>query len=470
MKIMLKNMKYIHTIRAVRHFMIITSLALCFVGVSCQNEGTIPEQFSDEEAVPVRLTLSTRGIESGGSEMLDNYSSDPANWYKTGTLFPQVPVQPRIALMVFNKEQNRYVYSRLLPFSSGKAEGEYQTRIRIPKGETEFYAFYAPNQTGKDLPYYTPGGNLQNAVPWDFLGEGMEEVDREDIAGAAFPAIIREQDDGSLGIPADNPYGGVTPAPSDEKIIDWTTTSMVAWEDAPGISNRLHMGMLSGKLTTTVQPASGEQAQEITVPLFRDFSRVRIYIASAASFDQITYNYKRIAFLNFPVLMSPSFRENDSDVSQLAGSTPGTGKNTEHTGTYSYGIKSETQLTIYEVPLNTDGKVDYAQMDAQKYEQFFIPQFLAPYIPEANSWQKGQPHPKIQLTVEYHTGGDTSQSRTRIFLLDVGEESSPGVYSGPVYPNRDYKVFIVLPESSDREIVYRVESWNSKTVDFPPFQ
>ncbi len=86
----------------------------------------------------------------------------------------------------------------------------------------------------------------------------MEEVDREDIAGAAFPAIIREQEDGSLGIPVDNPYDGVTPAPSDEKIIDWTTTSMVAWEDAPGISNRLHMGMLSGKLTTTVQPASGK--------------------------------------------------------------------------------------------------------------------------------------------------------------------------------------------------------------------
>ncbi len=124
--------------------------------------------------------------------------------------------------------------------------------------------------------------------------------------------------------------------------------------------------------------------------------------------------------------MSPSFRENDSDVSQLAGSTPGTGKNTEHTGTYSYGIKSETQLTIYEAPLNADGKIDYAQMDAQKYEQFFIPQFLAPYIPEANSWQKGQPSSEDTATVEYHTGGDTSQTRTRIFLLDVGEESSPG--------------------------------------------
>ncbi len=44
------------------------------------------------------------------------------------------------------------------------------------------------------------------------------------------------------------------------------------------------------------QPASGEQVQDITIPLFRDFSRVRIYIASIAPFEQIIYNYKRIAF------------------------------------------------------------------------------------------------------------------------------------------------------------------------------
>ena len=55
-------------------------------------------------------------------------------------------------------------------------------------------------------------------------------------------------------------------------------------------------------------------------------------------------------------------------------------------------------------------------------------------------------------------------------LLDIGEESSPGVYSGPIYPNRDYKVFMVLPEAADREIIYRVESWERKDVEFPPFQ
>ena len=120
--------------------------------------------------------------------------------------------------------------------------------------------------------------------------------------------------------------------------------------------------------------------------------------------------------------------------------------------------------------MHSDIEIDYVAMEARLYEQFVVPQYLAPYIPESNSWQKKQNHPKIQLTLDYFTGGDESQTKTRTFLLDVGEETSPGVYSGPIYPNRDYKVFIVLPESSDKEIIYRVEPWNSKEVDLPPFQ
>lgn len=127
-------------------------------------------------------------------------------------------------------------------------------------------------------------------------------------------------------------------------------------------------------------------------------------------------------------------------------------------------------MSIYEAPFTTDGKIDHTQMETRKYEQFFLPQYLAPYIPENNTWQKGYPHPKIQLTVEHSDGGNNSQLKTKTFLFDVGEETSPGVYSGPIYPNRDYKVFIVLPESSDKEIIYRVEPWVRKNVDFPPFQ
>lgn len=466
---MLRKVKYIHMIKLVRYFMRIMPLALPFVLVSCQkNEENIPEQFSEKDVVTVKLNLSTRGLEVGRSELLDEYSSEPANWYKTGTLFPQAPSVPRLALMIFNKDLNRCVYRRLLPFSSTIVDGQYQTKIRIPRGETELYALYAPNQTGKDLPYYTAAGVLQDKIPWDFSGSAVEEISEKEFAGVAFPAIIKEKNDGSLGLPVNNPYDGTTPAPADEKIIDWTETSKAAWDDLPGISNRLHLSMLSGKLVTSVQPISGKQEQEISVPLFRDFARVRIYIASAVRSDQAIYDYKRIAFLNFPILMSPSFRENDSERTQLAASTPGVANIMEHTGTYSYGIKNDLQLSIPEVPLTTEGQIDYVQMETRKYEQFCLPQYLAPYIPESNFWQKKQNHPRVQLTLESRTGGGVSKTKT--FLFDVGEESSPGVYSGPIYPNRDYKVFIVLPESSDKEIIYRVEAWKSKKVDLPPFQ
>ena len=277
--------------KAVRYSMITMSLVLCFISVSCRNEDTVSEQFFDEDAVTVRLNLTTRGVETGDSDLLDELSSDPFQWFKTGTLFPQAPAQPRIALMIFNRDLNRYVYNQLLPFNSTGVDGQYQINIRIPKGETEFYALYAPNQTGKDLPYYTPEGNLQNKIPWDFLGAGTEEISKEEFAGAAFPAIIKEQQDGSLGLPVNNPYDGVTPSPADEKIIDWKGTSVVAWTDLPGVSNRLHLSLLSGKTVASVLPASGKLAQEITVPLFRDFARIRVYIASAPRYGQVTYNY-----------------------------------------------------------------------------------------------------------------------------------------------------------------------------------
>lgn len=101
--------------KAVRYSMITMSLVLCFISVSCRNEDTVSEQFFDEDAVTVRLNLTTRGVETGDSDLLDVFSSDPSQWFKTGTLFPQAPAQPRIALMIFNRDLNRYVYNQLLP-------------------------------------------------------------------------------------------------------------------------------------------------------------------------------------------------------------------------------------------------------------------------------------------------------------------------------------------------------------------
>ena len=50
--------------KAVRYSMITMSLVLCFISVSCRNEDTVSEQFFDEDAVTVRLNLTTRGVES----------------------------------------------------------------------------------------------------------------------------------------------------------------------------------------------------------------------------------------------------------------------------------------------------------------------------------------------------------------------------------------------------------------------
>lgn len=57
--------------KAVRYSMITMSLVLCFISVSCRNEDTVSEQFFDEDAVTVRLNLTTRGVETGDSDLLD---------------------------------------------------------------------------------------------------------------------------------------------------------------------------------------------------------------------------------------------------------------------------------------------------------------------------------------------------------------------------------------------------------------
>lgn len=470
--------------KAVSYSTIMMSLILCFMSVSCQNEDTISEQFSDEDAVTVRLNLTTRAIDPLDDELTGYWGDDPETWYITGKLF-NPPVLPRIALMVFNKEQNRYVYSKLVTFQTGNEKGEYQTKIRIPKGESEFYALYAPNRTGwtdggssKNVPYYTPEGVLQNNIPWDFSEKEEGDISMEDIQGAALPAIINLKngtlwDEKSMPIlPKNNPYDGEHPSPSDEKIIKWLTDFNSG--TAP-YGNNIHIGMLSGKTTVTVLPSSGSTVQDITIPLFRDFSRIQIHIAKADQSTKFILYPKKIAFLNFPVMMSPSFRENDVDEAQLSLSTPN-GKNMEHTGVFSYGhLAGQSAYIIQSIPLTAGGEFDYEALG--NYHTFLpmcFPQYVAPYLPDTNLWQKKQEHPKILLEVGWCSSNygldPIHEVGSRTWAFDVGEESSPGVYSGPIYPNRNYRVSIVIPEFSEKEIIYRVESWNSKKVDLPPFQ
>lgn len=477
---MLKDIEYIRVMKAVRYSMITMSLTLCLISVSCQNEDTVSEQFSDEDTVTVRLNLTTRATDPSDDEITAYFGDDIETWYIAGNLF-NPPALPRIALMVFNKGQNRYVYSKLVTFQTGTGKGEYQTKIRIPKGESEFYAFYAPNRTGwayrgapKDVPYYTPEGVLKNNIPWDFSEKEEEDVSMEDIQGSALPAIIDLKngvlwdDKSTPTLPGNNPYDGEHPSPSDEKIIKWIKYDIT--ESAP-YGNNMHIGMLSGKTTVTVLPSSESTVQDITIPLFRDFSRIQIHIVKADQSQKFLHYPKKIAFLNFPVMMSPSFRENDSDKAQLSLSTPN-GKNMEHTGVFSYGpYVKPWSYVIPSIPFTAGGEFDYKAFS--NFIPMCYPQYVAPYLPDTNSWQKKQEHPKILLEVGWCNWGDhiyVDEVGSKTWVFDVGEETSPGVYSGPIYPNRDYKVFIVLPESSDKEIIYRVEPWNSKKVDLPPFQ
>ncbi len=476
---MLKNIKYIRMIKAVKYSMIMISLILCFISVSCQNEDTISEQISDGDAVTVRLHLSARGVENTNNRINNFWGNDPDNWFQHGNLF-YPPSLPKIALMVFNKEQNRYVYSKLVTFQTGIGDGEYQIKIRLPKGESEFYAFYAPNLTGlsyggspKDVPYYTPEGTLRNNIPWDFSEGEAEEISMNDIQGAALPAIISGipwEKESKPSLPENNPYDGLHPSPSDEKIIKILPQTGV---NMP-YQNNMHIGMLSGKTTAILLPSSGSTVQDITIPLYRDYSRITLDVVKADQTTKYYFYVKKIAFLNFPVMMSPSFRENDSDIVQLSRSTP-SGKNMGHTGVFSYGMTGEEyDYAPPSIFLTANGAFDYEGMlNYWGLVPLTSPQYLAPYLPNVNSWQKEQEHPKILLEVGWCYGDhkpykDELGSKTWVF--DVGEESSPGVYSGPIYPNREYRVLVVIPELLDQEIVYRVESWNSKKVDLPPFQ
>lgn len=69
-----------------------------------------------------------------------------------------------------------------------------------------------------------------------------------------------------------------------------------------------------------------------------------------------------------------------------------------------------------------------------------------------------------------YTSADQTKTATRFFTFDVGEQTAKGVFSGPIYPNREYRVYVVLPESIEQELEYNVEDWTMKTVNIPPFR
>ncbi|MBU9040977.1 DUF5042 domain-containing protein [Phocaeicola vulgatus] len=43
-------------------------------------------------------------------------------------------------------------------------------------------------------------------------------------------------------------------------------------------------------------------------------------------------------------------------------------------------------------------------------------------------------------------------------------------YDGAIYPNRDYRVFLILPASIEQDLIYRIEPWKTRETNIPDFQ
>lgn len=490
-----------------KKYIVITRLTQCFHCVipfffilfflsCCQDKEITETAVKNPRLVSVVLDLNTRNLteheETGFLGDIIGRFQGPDTWYLNGHLAPDPTnpdVLPRIAIKAYNKTLGKVVYSKLIPFSAS-VFGDYRAIINIPEGETEFYAMYAPNQIGADIPYYEANGIMTNKFPWNFSGTLSEDINFDKFIGTAIPVILNVKDK-NVSLPKTNPYNGENPTPDVEQTIEWEILdhipSMVSWEKEKGIANKLHQALLSGKTNTRVVLTSEKQEKIVKIPLFRDFSRVRVFLAVGQ--PGIAYSRQSLiktAFLNMPVMQSPSFRTTDDKIQDLAGSTPEGEKVERYTGAYSYGylfgerdgMGEYTNRGVMIPPINVspdENFYDAMEKDLFVYEQFFVPQYMAPYIPEVNSWQKEQPHPKLLLEVMTVPEGGSEydpNNKRRIYVIDIGEQGkNPGVYDGPIYPNRDYRVFVVLPEdASEHELIYRVDSWKSKNVDFPDFQ
>ena len=465
MNIMLKDTKYTRTVRALRNF-VMTVLPLFFLALAgCRNEEDIPERLSGEDDVTVRLNINTRGTIEGG-HLHD--SSD--RWFINGGLFPQDGSGSCMVLMIYSREQQRYVYSKLSPLTPENND-VYTTKVRIPSGETDFYVLYAPNRlpNASALPYYSPDGQLQSRMPWNFQGFSIQDVQMSDFQQAGFPVFFEKSND-AYAIPSEQYYNGSygTDIPADNNIY-WQTLNQSPWiNPALGTGNKYPLFTVSGKQTATILPSSGRgQEQTLTIPLYRDFSRFKLFIASTSDHGGKVC-LEAVAFLNFPTVTTPAFR-NVGKFVPVALKAPLADK----AGAYSYGYKyayASSERSIRQAPFKNGeaGKPDYEAILQQEGYELVLPQYSAPYLPQDNQWQAQQGHPKLLLRVGYY-GKGTQPERVRDYIVDVGEKGDGAQYDGPVYPNRDYRVFCILPPSMDQELIFRVEPWKTKEIDIPTF-
>lgn len=434
---------------------------------SCERSAENPVM-SDDGMATVSLSLDTRAISAGG---LLHDSSD--KWFINGELFPQEGSTPSVALMIYSREQQRYVYSKLTPFIP-EGNGTYRTKVRIPAGETDFYALYVSNQFpgSPEIPYYTSAGTLHPRMPWDFHSIFQQDVQMDDFRNAGFPVFFEKSGD-TYTIPSEAYYNGASGTGNSGKDVFWYNLNSNPWTNPIlGIGNKAPLFTVSGKLTATVIPVSKDiPSQSLAIPLYRDFPRFKFFIASTSDHKGKAC-LEAVAFLYFPVVTSPSFREDDAEAG--LGQSALKGVLAEKAGSYSYGYNyayPSSERAIRQAPVKSgpSGGIDYDAILRQEGYELVFPQYLAPYLPRENAWQAKLPHPKLLLKIGYYEG-EAQPVKIREYLIDIGEKGNGLKYDGAIYPNRDYRVFLILPASIEQDLIYRIEPWKTRETNIPDFQ
>ena len=203
-------------------------------------------------------------------------------------------------------------------------------------------------------------------------------------------------------------YNGASGTGNSGKDVFWYNLNSNPWTNPIlGIGNKAPLFTVSGKLTATVIPVSKDiPSQSLAIPLYRDFPRFKFFIASTSDHKGKAC-LEAVAFLYFPVVTSPSFREDDAEAG--LGQSALKGVLAEKAGSYSYGYNyayPSSERAIRQAPVKSgpSGGIDYDAILRQEGYELVFPQYLAPYLPRENAWQAKLPHPKLLLKIGYYEG------------------------------------------------------------------
>lgn len=444
---------------------IIAAVTAIFL-VSCKKEEVITETDIAYANIDLRLEMPTR---SGG-----NKHDEINEWFINGSLTNKRKERISIALMIYNHDKHAYTYSYITPCRAER-NGLYKTKIDIPTGRCDFYVFYAANQFPGDskTAYYDNKGVLHDNMPWNFHSPFSTKINKADLDNSGFPVFF-EKYGNTYKIP-NVPYNKqVGPDAVSNNIFMFERMDKSPWVSKElSYGNKSPMYILSGKKTVDVK-----KKMTVEIPLYRDYARFKFYIATEDKKPK-KFCIESIGFLNIPFLTTPSFRENDSY--ETVKNCGVKGSLQDKVGTYSYGflysqfktltppkVPDRTDRTIEPMPLKGN-KIDESRMvNDEKYE-LIIPQYVAPFIPAANKWQAGQEHPKLYLNIGIYNDEGKLQ-RTKEYIVDIGEKGSGKNYDGAIYPNREYRVFVIIPESINQELTISVSKWTEKGINIPEFQ